>query len=71
MKQILSKGIYIYIFFLIILHNFLIIFYFYLRSSQFISPPIVWVTPDERDKWLRDLAGNAPLKVLAKSVPKG
>ncbi|GES85186.1 hypothetical protein RCL_jg26864.t1 [Rhizophagus clarus] len=40
-------------------------------SSQFMGPTIVWVTADERDKWLRDLAGNVALKVLARSVPKG
>ncbi|RIA84360.1 hypothetical protein C1645_784260 [Glomus cerebriforme] len=40
-------------------------------SAQFMGPTIVWVTTDERDKWLRDLAGNVPLKVLARSVPKG
>ncbi|CAG8473950.1 17776_t:CDS:10 [Rhizophagus irregularis] len=40
-------------------------------SSQFMGPTIVWVTVEERDKWLRDLAGNVPLKILARSVPKG
>ncbi|CAI2174498.1 11999_t:CDS:10 [Funneliformis geosporum] len=40
-------------------------------SSQFIVPTIVWVPSEERDKWLNDLAGNVPLKILAKNVPKG
>lgn len=35
------------------------------------GPTIVWINAEERDKWLKDLAGNVPLKVLAKSVPKG
>jgi hypothetical protein len=50
---------------------FFLFSYSYYRSSQFMGPTIVWVTLEERDKWLRDLAGNIPLKVLAKSVPKG
>ncbi|CAG8479099.1 11960_t:CDS:10, partial [Acaulospora colombiana] len=31
----------------------------------------IWVAPDERDKWLKQLAGNVPLRELVKNVPKG
>ncbi|CAG8742611.1 2979_t:CDS:2, partial [Acaulospora morrowiae] len=40
-------------------------------SSSYTVPQTVWVTPDDRDKWLKQLAGNVPLRELVKKVPKG
>ncbi|CAG8628072.1 35177_t:CDS:10, partial [Racocetra persica] len=40
------------------------------ESSPYTVPQIVWMSAESRDEWLRKLAGNSPLKELAKSVPR-
>ncbi|CAG8558036.1 19105_t:CDS:2, partial [Racocetra fulgida] len=37
------------------------------RSSPYTVPQIVWMSAESRDEWLRKLAGNSPLKELAKN----
>ncbi|CAG8715697.1 15001_t:CDS:2, partial [Cetraspora pellucida] len=40
------------------------------ESSPYTVPQIVWMSAESRDRWLGKLAGNSPLKELAKSVPR-
>ncbi|CAG8548541.1 13525_t:CDS:10 [Dentiscutata erythropus] len=40
------------------------------ESSPYTVPQIVWVPVEDRDEWLRRLAGNSPLKELAENVPR-